>query len=135
MLSLVSLIRPSPLDKIQIELFSISGFLVKSLVNKNCLNYRTRNDINMKFEPLSKVDLRENQLTGFYMIGTSVMKDLNELSKKPSQLGLIREQMHFYSLYLITFLFTTGSNGKQHFRVVSQVCFLSKSKLQNIFRK
>lgn len=68
MLSLVSLIRPSPLDKIQIELFSISGFLVKSLVNKNCLNYRTRNDINMKFEPLSKLDLRENQLTGFYMI-------------------------------------------------------------------
>ena len=89
----------------------------------------------MKFEPLSKLDLRENQLTGFYMIGTSVMKDLNELSKKPSQLGLIREQMHFYSVYLMTFLFTTGSNGKQHFRVVSQVYFLSKSKLQNIFRK
>ena len=44
------------LDKTQTRVFLVSGFLVKFLINKNCLNPRTSHDIDMKLEPVSKLD-------------------------------------------------------------------------------
>ena len=54
----VALTRPNPqiLDKIQTVVFSITGFLVKSLTNEDCLNSRTSNDTDMKLGPLSNLD-------------------------------------------------------------------------------
>ena len=43
------------LDKTQTEVISISGFLIKSLINKNCQNSKTNKDINMKLGPLTKL--------------------------------------------------------------------------------
>ena len=37
-------------------LFLISGFLVKSLINKNCHNFRTSNVIDMKLGPVTKLE-------------------------------------------------------------------------------
>lgn len=53
-------ICPSPQkqEKIQAEVYSISKFLIKSLINKNCLNSRTIYDIGMKLESLSKLGKR-----------------------------------------------------------------------------
>ena len=50
MSNMVSLTRSSLkiLEKTQTGVFSISGFLVKSLIKKNWHNYRTSNDIDMK---------------------------------------------------------------------------------------
>ena len=58
--NLVSLTRPSLqiLDEIQTGVFPISGFLVKSLINKNGHNSRTSNDIVMKLGPATKLDKR-----------------------------------------------------------------------------
>ena len=59
--SLVCLTRFSlqVLDKIQTGVFPISRFLVKFLINKNCYNSRTSNDIHMKLEPVIKLDKRD----------------------------------------------------------------------------
>ena len=43
------------LHKNQTEIFIISGFLVKSLIKKNCHNSRTSNVIDMKLEPLTRL--------------------------------------------------------------------------------
>ena len=60
MLSFVSLTWPSPrmLYKVQTGVFPISGFLVKSFINKNCYNFRTSNDIDMKLASLPKPENR-----------------------------------------------------------------------------
>ena len=42
----------------QTGVFPIFGFLVKPLKNKNCHNYRTSNDIDMKLVPVTKLDRR-----------------------------------------------------------------------------
>ena len=52
MSNLVSLTWPS----LQIEAFSTSGILVKSLINKTVLTPETSNDIDMKLGPLSNLD-------------------------------------------------------------------------------
>ena len=59
--NLVSLTHPSLriLDKTQTEVFPISEFLVKSLIHKNCHNFRPRNDIDMKLDPVTKFDKRK----------------------------------------------------------------------------
>ena len=57
--NLVSLTRSSfqILDKHQMGVFSISGFLFKSFVNKICKhNSRSSNDIDVKLEPTIKLD-------------------------------------------------------------------------------
>ena len=56
--NLVSLTRTSPwiLDIIQTAVFSVSGFLVKILIDKNCLNVRTSYHIDIKLGPLSKLE-------------------------------------------------------------------------------
>ena len=46
------------LFKTQAWIFSISRFLVKSLVNKNYCNSRTKDDINMELGPVTKRDKR-----------------------------------------------------------------------------
>ena len=46
------------LKKPQTEVFSISGLLVKSLINKDCHNSRTGNNIKMKYEPMIKLEKR-----------------------------------------------------------------------------
>ena len=59
--NLVSVNRFSSLQKLnktQTGVFSISGFLVKSLVNKSCHNSGTSRDIDMKLEPVTKLDKR-----------------------------------------------------------------------------
>ena len=59
--NLVSLTCHSPnimLDKIQTKVFSISGFLVKWVINKNSFNSRIINDIEAKLRPLSKLGER-----------------------------------------------------------------------------
>ena len=58
--NLVSLTGPSLqiLDKTETGVFTISGFLVKSLINKNGHNSRTSNDIVMKLGPVTKLDKR-----------------------------------------------------------------------------
>ena len=58
--NLVSLTRSSPkiLDQIQTRAFSMSRFLVRFLKNKNSSDYRTRNNIDLKLGPLSKLDKR-----------------------------------------------------------------------------
>ena len=50
------------LDKTQSGIFLISEFLLKSLINKNCHNSRTSNDIDMKLGPVTKLD-RKNMGT------------------------------------------------------------------------
>ena len=57
---LVSLTRPSLqiLNKTQAGVFPISGFLFKSLINKNCHSSRTSDDIDMKLGPVTKLDKR-----------------------------------------------------------------------------
>ena len=47
------------LDETQTGLFSISRFLVKSLMNKNCYNSKTSNHIAMKLSPITKLDKRK----------------------------------------------------------------------------
>ena len=56
--NLVSLSQPSLqiLVKTQTVVFSIYGFRVKQLINKNCHNSRHSNDIDMKLEPANKLD-------------------------------------------------------------------------------
>ena len=49
-------------DKVQTGVLSISGALVKSFTNKNCLNSKISNNIDMKLEPLSKLEM-ENTMT------------------------------------------------------------------------
>ena len=58
--NLVSLTCPSLqiLDKTQTGIFLISRFLVKSLINKNSQNSRTNDDIDLKLEPVTKLDKR-----------------------------------------------------------------------------
>ena len=58
--NLVSLTCPSLqiLDKTQTGIFLISRFLVKSPINKNCQNSRTNDDIDLKLEPVTKLDKR-----------------------------------------------------------------------------
>ena len=58
--NLVSLTRPSLqiLDKTQMGVFPVSGFLLKSLINKNGHNSRTSNDIVIKLGPVTKLDKR-----------------------------------------------------------------------------
>ena len=46
------------LKKTQAGLFPSSGFLVKSIINKNCHNSRTSNDIDTKLGPVTKLDER-----------------------------------------------------------------------------
>ena len=57
MADLVSLTRPSLqiLDKTQTGAFSISEYLVKSHIKRNCHNSRTSNDIGMKFVQVTKL--------------------------------------------------------------------------------
>ena len=50
------------LFKILTEVFSVSGFLVKSHMIKNCYNSKTSKDIDMKLGPLSKLEKR-NKMT------------------------------------------------------------------------
>ena len=54
MSNVVSLTHPSCqiLDKTQTDLFTISRFMVMSLINKGCHNSRRSNDIDMKLEPV-----------------------------------------------------------------------------------
>ena len=61
MSNLVSLTCPSLqiLDKSQTGLFLISGFLVKSVINKNCHNSRTINNIGIKLGPATKLEIRK----------------------------------------------------------------------------
>ena len=54
------------LDKIQTRVFSVSRFLVKSLINKNCHNYITSNDIDMKLGLVIKLDKRNITMTKNY---------------------------------------------------------------------
>ena len=49
------------LDKAQTGVFSISQFLVKSLIHKNCHNFRTCNDIGVKLRPLTKLEKRNTK--------------------------------------------------------------------------
>ena len=58
--NLVSVTCPSLqiLDKTQARVFPLSGFLVKSLIDKIRHNSRTSNDIDMKLGPLTKLDKR-----------------------------------------------------------------------------
>ena len=60
--NLVSLTYPSPkiVGKTQRRVFKFSGFLVKSLVNKNCHNPKTCHDIDMKLRPVTKLDKGKN---------------------------------------------------------------------------
>ena len=51
------------LDKIQTRIFSISGFSIKFLKNKNCHNSGTSNDIVMKLEPLLKPENRKTMIS------------------------------------------------------------------------
>ena len=57
------------------------GFLVKSLINKNCHNSRTSNNIDMKLGPVTKID-KETQkkltmtLCQQIMMSSSFMVDL-----------------------------------------------------------
>ena len=44
------------LDETQTRVFSIFGYLVKCLINKNCPNSRTSNCIDMKLGPATKLD-------------------------------------------------------------------------------
>ena len=62
--NLVSLNHPSLqiLEKTQPTVISLFGFLVKSLINKNCHNSRTSNDADMKLGPLTKID-KKNTVT------------------------------------------------------------------------
>ena len=46
------------LGQTQTGLFSISGSLVKSFLNKNCHSSRTSNDTNTKLGPVTKRDKR-----------------------------------------------------------------------------
>ena len=57
--NLVSLTHPSLriLDKTQTEVFPIS----ESLIHKNCHNFRPRNDIDMKLDPVTKFDKRKER--------------------------------------------------------------------------
>ena len=57
MTNFVTLTRPSLqiLEKTQTEVFSVSGFLVRSLMNK-IVNSRTSNDTDMKLGPVTKLD-------------------------------------------------------------------------------
>ena len=59
--NLVSLTHPSiqMLNKTQTGVFQISRFLVKSLINKNCQNPGTNNDIGMKLGPVTKLGKRK----------------------------------------------------------------------------
>ena len=50
------------LFKILTEVFSVSEFLVKSHMIKNCYNSKTSKDIDMKLGPLSKLEKR-NKMT------------------------------------------------------------------------
>ena len=61
MSNLVSLTCPTLqiLDKSQTGLFLISGFLVKSVINKNCHNSRTINNTSMKLGPATKLEIRK----------------------------------------------------------------------------
>ena len=54
MSNFVSLTHPrcQILDKTQTDVFTISRFMVMSLINKNCHNSRRSNDIDMKLEPV-----------------------------------------------------------------------------------
>ena len=58
MSNLVSLTRSSPwmLGKTQTEFFSISGYLLRCLVNKASHNLRTSYGIGIKFRQLSKFE-------------------------------------------------------------------------------
>ena len=58
MQNLVSLTFPNlkALDKTQAGLFSVSGFLVIYLINKNCHNSTTSDDINIKLGPIPKLN-------------------------------------------------------------------------------
>ena len=53
---MVSPFTPVPdTDQNSDRVFSISGFLVKSLTNKNCPNSKTSNNIDMKLGPVTKL--------------------------------------------------------------------------------
>ena len=53
---MVSPFTPVPdTDQNSDRVFSISGFLVKSLINKNCPNSKTSNNIDMKLGPVTKL--------------------------------------------------------------------------------
>ena len=58
---LVSLTCPSLqiLDKTQMGIFPISGFLVKFFINKNRHKSRTSDDIDMKLGPVTKLGKRK----------------------------------------------------------------------------
>ena len=58
--NLISLTYPSlqTLFKAQTGVFPIFGYLVKSLVNKNCNNSRNSDDIDVKLGPATKLDKR-----------------------------------------------------------------------------
>ena len=43
-------------------LLSISGFIVKSLINKDYHNSKTSDDIDMKLGPLAKLDKRNTEM-------------------------------------------------------------------------
>ena len=54
---MVSPFTPVPdTDQNSDRVFSISGFLVKSLISKNCPNSKTSNNIDMKLGPVTKLD-------------------------------------------------------------------------------
>ena len=57
---MVSLTCPSLqiLDKIQMGIFPISRFLVKPIINKSCHNSKANDDVDMKLEPVPKLDKR-----------------------------------------------------------------------------
>ena len=62
-INLMSLTRSSLqiLEKTQMEVFSISGFIVKSLINKDCPNSRTSDVIDITLGPLTKLDKRNTK--------------------------------------------------------------------------
>lgn len=79
MSNLVSFTGPSVqiLDEFQTKNFSTSGFLVKSLINKICHDFKTNYDIDMKPRPLSKTGKRNTHtlkpltMTSCWQITTS----------------------------------------------------------------
>ena len=75
MTHLVFLTRPSQiLDKTQRGEFPISGFPLKSFINKNCHNFRTRNDIDIKLRPRTKLGKRNTTTSKIFEDGHRVIK-------------------------------------------------------------
>ena len=99
---MVSPVTPVPdTDQNSDRVFSISGFLVKSLTNKNCPNSKTSNNIDMKLGPVTnlvkKIQQRQKNLT---MTSCWQMMTSLSLFQIYGQFGVIRKpNFEIHGLY------------------------------------